>query len=196
MASGRALIITEASKDSWLEIVDKSLKEDENNAITKIKWKPSRFGGRTWLFPSATPASIAAVRRRRGRKDKAPSFTDNITEVRIGGELGIEAEQVLNRLLTHACASTGLALSPAATDKSPTIGQWQHLARTDPSAHPGRVRLYVCTQEELDTIYAALHGQVIQVGTDHFAVTVHNDLQDAAGASGKGHRVGRASISP
>ena len=55
-----------------------------------------------------------------------------------------------------------------------------YLQRLSPRYIEKGERLFL-EQEEVDEIYAALHGQVIQVGTDHFAVTVHNDLQDATG---------------
>ena len=53
--NGKLLILTEASEDTWQASLDKFLTEDLENAIARIRWKPSRNGGRPWLTPRLLP---------------------------------------------------------------------------------------------------------------------------------------------
>ena len=50
-----------------------------------------------------------------------------------------------------------------------------HLRARDASAPPGRIRPYFSSLDEVNRAFAALHGQVIAVGADKIAITVHND---------------------
>ena len=188
LSPDRALIYTEASQVSWMDMADNLMKEDGSNAITRVKWKPSSHGGRPWITPSATPTQIAASRRQNRRNGKSASFVDNVAEVRIEGEVGKEDAQVMHALIDHACTATGLSLTAASGNGSPGVGKWVYLASRDPTAKPGHARLFLSSQEEVRKVYAALNGQVVQVGPDHITISVSNDIQDGRGnrANGRG----------
>ena len=80
-------------------------------------------------------------------------------------------------------------MTPYNENLAQSVGTWKHLASYAPDAPPGRARLYLSSQEEVRRVHAALHGQMVQVGSDWLAVTVHNDPHDAAPLMGNGGRV-------
>ena len=75
--------------------------------------------------------------------------------------------------------------------RHPKPGEFIHLASQDTSAPPGRMRVLLTSAEEVRRLYTALHGQVVQVGSDRISVVVSNDLVDSRGVPGNGRR-GRA----
>ena len=188
LSDAKALVRTEASGDSWTEMLESMCKEGELSIISKIRWKASRFGGRAVAVPSATASAVAASRRRRGKMGRPALPVDFSAEVRLNGEVGVQDKEILSQLLQHTGAQIGLNLRQfSATDQTPA-GSWRHLASHDASAPPGRARVYLQSEEEVRRIYAALHGQVLQVGHDAIAITVHNDITDARPLMGNGGR--------
>ena len=72
-----------------------------------------------------------------------------------------------------------MAESP--TDAPATPGCWHWPAATDPAAAPGRVRLFLRSEAEVQTVRAALHEQAVQVGMDLVGLRVANDILDLPG---------------
>ena len=89
----------------------------------------------------------------------------------------------------HMCQNTGLQLTPYAANGSQHFGFWKRLASFDPSAPPGRARLFLGSQGEVQRVYHTLHGQLVQVGNGWMSITVHNDILEAAPLAGNGSRV-------
>ncbi|CAK0911309.1 unnamed protein product, partial [Prorocentrum cordatum] len=178
LSTDRWLIFSSASVESWTTVLNQSLLEDVEHAITKIKWKASRFGGQQWVSPSATPPALAASRRRRGRAVRASNSMDHVVEVFTSGETRDAGGMVLDKLMTHVSSAAGLTLEPRPPG--------QHPSSRDVSAPPGRARLYLRSADGVRKVYAALHGQVLQVGTDHVSITAQNDLLDSRTLSGEG----------
>eukprot|EP00959_Pyramimonas_sp_CCMP1952_P342972 7185002-Pyramimonas_sp.AAC.1 len=196
LSTDRMLILSVASAESWQPILDESLLEDAEQAIAKIKWKPSRCGGRPWAWPSDTANALGASRRRRGRPQRQGDMTEYITEVTIAGETGDNGQVVLGSLMNHVTSATGLAISLAAAGQAPLPGQWIHAPAADAAAPRGRARLHLQSAEEVQKVYRALHGQVLQVGTDHLSITVSNDVAASRGLLGNGRRGGPGAASP
>ena len=92
----------------------------------------------------------------------------------------MDDKNALDAILGHVCLHARIILKAWPVTVLPTAGCWMHLACRDPAAPPGRARLCFQSQEEVREFYAALQGQVVQVGSDHLAITVHNDLVDAS----------------
>jgi len=189
LSSDRVLVRTEASADHWVTLMDSLCKEGELTIISKLRWKASKFGGRPFAVPTASPAALAASRRRRGKQSLAPQQADFVTELRVNGEVGRQDRRIFDELILHVTQSVGIQMTPFNENSVQSAGTWKHLASHDPDAPPGRARLYLSNQEEVRRVRAALHGQVVQVGSDWLAVTVHNDLCDAAPLTGNGGRV-------
>ena len=186
LSASKALIRTDASEDTWRPLLDKLLAEDPESAITRLRWKPSRNGGRPWLVPGATATKLAASRRRKGRTDDGTCQSHHFTEVRVNGEVGREDGEVMRKIIGHLTSHSPLQCTETPPDRAPRPGEWIHLASRDSGAAPGRVRLHLQSQEEVQKVYEALHGQILQVGTDQLAITVHNDVSDAGSSKNGG----------
>ena len=76
--------------------------------------------------------------------------------------------------------------------RGPMIREFIHLASKDTAAAAGRLRLLLANRDEVRKVFAALHGQTIQVGQDYVGIEVANDAEDAQRRPGNG-RGGRAS---
>ena len=189
LSADRLLVRTEASTDTWVELMDRLCRSGELTIISKLRWKASRFGGRPSAVPTATSSALAASRRRKGKTGKAPQPIDYVTEVRVNGDPGLQDKRIFDDLIAHICRHAGLQLKAFGADAGHQAGTWKHLASYDETAPPGRGRLYLSSKEEVMKVHAALHGQVVQVGSDWLAVTVHNDLLEAAPLTGNGGRM-------
>ncbi len=181
-------IRTEASAATWTELLDNLCKEGELNIITKIRWKASRFGGRPFALPSATSTAFAAARRRRGPAAQTVQSTDFVTEVRLQGDPGLQDREIFNGLVHHVLSSTGIQLRASSSAERASTGFWVHLPSVDASAPPGCARLYLGSKAEVEHIYEALDGQVVQVGLDWLKIEVRNDLLSSSVLSGNGGR--------
>ena len=189
LTADRLLVRTAATAETWIALMDRLCKDGELTIISKLRWKSSRFGGRPFAVPTATSTALAATRRRNGKKGRAPQPVDFVTEVRVNGEAGLQDRRVFDELMSHVCQNAGLQLHAFDAAIAPTTGVWKHLASYDATAPPGRARLYLSSQDEVCRVHAALHGQMVQVGVDWLAVTVHNDILDAAPLAGNGGRM-------
>ena len=181
----KILVISDASAEIWTSVMDRAMQEDTSETHFKLKWKPSRNGGRTIATPTATTAALAASRR---QGNCVASSRDFFTDVAIQGEVGREDGEVMRLLMTHLVRATGLDIKETDYSRDPKSGEFYHLASKDPISPPGRLRLYLRDQDEVRKVYAALHNQTVQVGQDYVAITVSNDLVEGARVPGNGRQ--------
>ena len=85
LSSDEVIILADATDDAWRELLDQAMKEDEPNAIARIRQKASK-GGRVWVTPTATLTAMAASRRRR-RAGKPANAMYYLTDVRTAGKV-------------------------------------------------------------------------------------------------------------
>ncbi|CAK0824484.1 unnamed protein product, partial [Prorocentrum cordatum] len=85
LTSDRVLLLTEASTETWAQLLNDAAKEDEALTITRLRWKASKYGGRHFAAIDATASALRASRRRRNRRGKPATIVDHITELRING---------------------------------------------------------------------------------------------------------------
>ena len=90
--------------------------------------------------------------------------------------------------MDHLGTTTGLDLKETDYSREPRVGEFIHLASKDSAAPPGRMRLLLRDAEAVRKVYAALHGQSVQVGQDMVGIEVCNDVVAAAGVAGNGQR--------
>ena len=185
VSASKLLVYTEAASDTWTETLDRVLAMDVTFAATRLKWKPSKNGGRPVASPSATASALSASRR---RSHKLASTWDFVAEVAVKGEIGREDAAVLRKIMDHACNATGCSVMEAGNGNSPKLGEFVHLASVDPAAPPGRLRLFLRSEDEVRKFYAALHGQTVQVGQDLVAIEISNDIINAASLLGNAPR--------
>jgi hypothetical protein len=177
VSKNKVLIYTETAADTWIDSMNALLKQDPDTAATKLKWKPSKFGGRPFAVPSATSTTLGATSRQAGKTSS--SRMDHITDITVRGELGREDGAILKSLMQHLALKTGLNIKVGNELGGPKVNEYVHLASIDPSAPPGRLRLYLGSQDDVRRVANALHGQVVEVGSDLVAIEVTNDLNNS-----------------
>ena len=104
----KLLVYSSASAATWTSTMDSVLAADSTETAARLKWKPSRLGGRTIAAPSATPGAMAAARR---RERQVGSQMDHITDVTLLGAVGREDGSVIRFLMNHLVNATGLNLT-------------------------------------------------------------------------------------
>ena len=91
--------------------------------------------------------------------------------------------------MEHACTATGLNLQEASNSDQAKVGDYVHLASRDTFASAGVVKVFAASKDGIRKIYAALHGQAIQVGQDNIGVEVRNDLMTLDAGQGNDPRL-------
>ena len=184
LSQSRALVLSDASRDTWVEVMDHVLAVDPVSAASRLRWKPSR-GGRPVATPSATRAATAAIRR---KAHKQPAAIDHLTEITVRGELGKEDREVMNLLMGHLASSTGLAISAKPEAKALSHGEYEHVPAEIHGGVGGRVRLLLRDAGEVARVHAALHGQVVAIGHTKIGIEVVNERFDLNQGTGNGAR--------
>ena len=95
----------------------------------------------------------------------------------IGKEDGLVLGQIMDHVILHAPADSGLKnLKRAADPDKPKLGDYLHMASVDPSAPPGRLQVYCATETEVAELYSLLDGNVLKCGQDFIGISVSNDV--------------------
>ena len=184
----RFLVVTEATQEVLTQTMIDVMNKDGGLAATRLKWKPSRCGGRTIASPSQTANALAAGRR---RTNKITSTMHSIAEVVVNGDTGHEDAEILKRIMDHACQAIGLHLCVAASPDNPKAGEYIHLASRDVVAPAGRLSVLLKVPNEVYRLYAALHGQALLVNGDYVEISVLNDKVRMEVAAGNDPRARR-----
>ena len=141
-------------------------------AATRLKWKPSRKGGRVIDTPSVITSLIAANKRMgqyiqlRHGPHRRDCGQGRLGAGRCGGDQTADGPCVCRYWL---------ALQEARNAEHPKPGEYVHAASRDANAPAGVVKVLVKSKEDVRKLYVALHGQAIQVGQDNVGIEVRND---------------------
>ena len=107
----------------------------------------------------------------------------------IGKEDGLVLGQIMDHVILHAPADSGLKnLKRAADPDKPKLGDYLHMASVDPSAPPGRLQVYCATETEVAELYSLLDGNVLKCGQDFIGISVSNDVLAARAVPKNGRR--------
>ena len=186
LGGGKVLIHTEAKPETWQPLLDALPQQDPQNAITRIKWRPSRYGGRLWAKPGGTRTQLAAVQRTKGGRVGQTAPRSNVAEVRPRGAGACEDAQVFRALMAHLQRAAGLNLQETGPGQEATPGTWRSMAAEDPTAPRGRMRLVLRDDLDVQRLFDELHERAVQVGGDMVGVQVLHDIHDAQLAGGRG----------
>ena len=169
------------------------MEADPATAVLKARWKPSRLGGRAWATPAATSRQLQAVRRTTGRAAHSSAALSSVAEVSLPGTLGRRPLETLQALMAVVGNRAGVAFRQAdPREEQPPAGSWRRAQDLDPTAPPGRIRVYLETPGDVTALSAMLHGRAVQLGGDLVAVEVRSDLLDARTGNGRRGRGGPA----
>ena len=192
LTSRLATVRTTVQQTIWQDVVENLWNEDEAAAVTKVRWRPSRSGGRAWASPAATPARLRAARRPPAARSTSAQAGPASAELRVEGSLGYDPGAVVTSLMAVLQSHTGLAVSRAGSVESLVPGTWRRLADDDPSMAPGRVRLYLQSAADVGMVTRTLHGRAVQVGEDLVSIAIVPDELADSHASGRGSGQGGA----
>ena len=184
LSPSRVLVLSGASGETWITVLDQLLAQDPGAAATCLRWKPSR-GGRPVATPSATTAALAATRKKANRK---PAALDLLTEVIIRGEVGQEDGEVMRLLMSHVATSTGIVMTEKTATQPLKHGEFEHVPVEQHGGTGGRVRVLLKDAQEVEKLRAALHGQHIAVGHTRVGIEVINERFDLDTGAGNGVR--------
>ncbi|CAK0829834.1 unnamed protein product [Prorocentrum cordatum] len=151
------------------------------NAATRLKRRPSGFGGRVIAAPAAVAQRADAAERRAG---KSHSISDYLAEIWAQGEMCLQDSEVLNRLMQHAISSTGLQLPLAPDPGDLEAGGRAPVGRGQLPAAGGAIKVMVKNKADAFTPRATLRNKAIQVGNDLIDIKVGNDSLELGIAPG------------
>jgi hypothetical protein len=167
-----ATVTTDVAQAEWQRRVDEIWTEDPAAAVLRIKWRPSRMGGRTWVAPAAPAASIRAARAPAAATLESAGIGPRTAELSASGSLGYDPGAVVQMIMGILRVQAGVDLAATASPEQLRPGTWRRIAEDDPTADPSRVRLYLRSAEEGERIKAALHERAVQVGADLITLRV------------------------
>ena len=99
------------------------------------------------------------------------------------GELGAEDDAVLTSIMGHVANATKLRID-AADVSQPKVGEFS----PDPDGRPGCLRVLLGSLDDVRSVYEAVQGLTVQVGTDRLRIRVSNDVIDARATPGGAQR--------
>ncbi|CAK0836449.1 unnamed protein product [Prorocentrum cordatum] len=181
-AKSAVLLAAEAAPETWQAAVDAMLQNGPDSAEFKLKRRPSRHGGWQFAAPSALQARLAAARHARQTRGGAASL-QAVADVEIKGRLHAGEHALVQPLMQHRALQAGLHLAEQSTTGGPKTSSWKWLSASDPSAPPGRARLFLRDLSEVRAVRDELHDGGARVGMGTFRAFVHNDLRDQVGGA-------------
>ncbi|CAK0797650.1 unnamed protein product [Prorocentrum cordatum] len=81
LSKTRFLVISEASAETWTSVMDNVYQQDPGNAASRLKHRPSRFGGRVIASPAALAPRVAAAKRRAAKGSSLADYTAEAIQV-------------------------------------------------------------------------------------------------------------------
>ena len=174
-------VTTETSQERWQAAVDEAWQADPEAAILRVKWRPSRLGGRTWVAPAATGGQVKAACNPAAAALETEADGPRTMEVAASGSVGYAPHEVADVVMSVCQTHAGVQLDRVASPADLAPGKWIRVADDDPSADPSRIRLYLRTAEEGERIQGRLHGRALQIGVD--LVTLRTETVAARGQS-------------
>ena len=130
-------------------------------------------------------AALAASRRKANKK---PAALDHLTEIALRGEVGQDDAEVMRLLMGHLASATGLAIREKSASKPLAHGEFEHVPVEVHGGVGGRVRVLLADAHEVARVRAALHGQIISVGSTKIGIEVLNERYDLDTGAGNGAR--------
>ena len=159
-------VTTEASREQWQAVLDDAWQADPAEAISRVKWRPSRMGGRVWAAPRATGGKRRTARRVEASMCETTADEPSAAATAAGGPQGYAPRDVAELVMRVCITQSGVCLEQAAAGAALEPGRWTRVAEDDPSADPYRLRLFLRSADEGTRVQDRLHGRAIQVGVD------------------------------
>ena len=172
LGPNKALATIEGTQAQWEIITTDQLRKAADEAITRIKWKTSVHGGRTWAKPLALDRDIGATKARA----KAPhqqGHDQALLTIRLSGPLGADPNALMTKLMEVVQGKAGIQLQEKqprqqlkkmnwAGDKD-AFGDWS-----------GIIKLQLDTKDQAAALAQMLRGYAVDVGGYTAPLDVHS----------------------
>ena len=185
---------TLAPTDRWEHLLVDAHRSDPDCFVSRIKWRPSRNGGRTIAQAEATSGQLAAQCREatRSRAQRGEQFPRMIT-VRPRRELGRNAREAIQGIVNHL-QRNGIALNEAGEGHALEDSQWRAVrGRSDQLV--GSMHIAIRDPDAAAQIVSMLHEKAIEVGQELVTIIAAED-RCTAQRSNNGGRGGRPRTPP
>ena len=173
-----ALTRTEVLPSIWRSSLSVRVDESPDCCVTKLKWKPSTHGGRTWAQPDPTSRQLMAVKAQAGirRQGRTPGEDSNdlVSEIVIDKPLGPRPKEILRAMMGSVSIQLAATLEDKQDEHDLPVGGWAMLLRPGSNEPSGKIRLKLSNSEEVHTLRHKLQDCSIRVGGEHLAVQVNN----------------------
>lgn len=175
VVSSRLVILhTSCSKTLWEETLTELLQRNPGNAVDKLKWRPSRHGGRPWVKPITLDARAVRARALAAtREDKDAAVSAVVT---IHGSLGAAPFTLIQKVMDRIAESLSVTLEHADPDNALRTYQWREF-RDAADECTGAMKLTLATPLEVQRLLSRVRGAAIKVGGELTFVEVQNLYQ-------------------
>ena len=160
-------------------MVDDAWQADSEAAISRVKWRPSRMGGRVWAAPKAAGGKRRTARGTEASASATANDGPSSLAAAASGSLGYAPQDVAEIVMRVCTAQSGVNLEQVAAGAELEPGTWTRVAEADPLADPYRIRLFLRSEDEGARVQSRLNGRAIQVGVD--LVTLRTEAVAADG---------------
>ena len=172
-----AAIQTAGSPQQWQDQITEQTLGDPQNAVDKVRFRPSRHGGRVWAQPALLPSAVRHARSTRGATSRARSEAALHSILNINGPLGAQPGALVQLLMSRIAerAQIQLSRSGSGTDLQP--GEWREILDTDGQIN-GRIRVLLRSLNEVERFIAHAHGHSVSVNGEYKLIEVENPHVD------------------
>jgi hypothetical protein len=173
LSPSRMILRTMASPEIWESKVEHMFAENPSSFVSRVRWKPSRCGGRTFAQPAATGQQLGAARREATRCTAVPGKPIQAM-VQVRGPVGHDGGQVTSAIV-ECLRSQGVSLEMVSAVASLNANEWQTVVSYTSNSPTGTLRLAVMSEAEMRIVRDTLHERAIQLGSDLIAISVQDD---------------------
>ena len=167
---------------------------DPGCCVTRLRWRPSRNGGRVIAQASATNEQIAATEREANKaRNPKSNHIPRIVAVKTHRGWGRGAKEAAQIIVGHLAAN-GLKLSEGPEGRALEDGQWR-ASRNRNDNITGSISIAIRNQETARKIIELLHERAIEVGQDLVTIIATEDRKTLEGQT-NGRRGGRRDPPP
>ena len=172
LSPGKALVIPRGTQQEWeLALTTQNL-QDPSNSVTKMRWKTSRHGGRTWAKPLALDRDLRAARAR----DKAPEqfgADQAVLTIKLEGPLGADPNGLVDAIMKEVANRTKSQLRKQDGPGTLRSMHWAPSLDTD-GLWNGHLRLQLDNMEQLKELAGMIRTFVIDIGGELFPLDAHS----------------------
>ena len=165
LSAHKALLLTSASHSTWELRLGLAADRDPADSITRLRWRPSCRGGRTWVKPPRLDRDLrsAAARARPAGQANDCSDPQAALMVCFRSPLSSDPDGLLKTMVQQISIRTNLALTEGNPQRALGPGCWAAV-RDGAGRWTGAFRVQLRDRTEALNLAVALRSYAVQVG--------------------------------